>query len=99
MSSLTIDKILEDMAWEIIHYAALGKKGKVEGLLKEGTEIDAMNLNQETALFHAAKHGRRSVVKYLLHYGANPNRLVIILAFFKRKLFSKTLFYIITEVL
>lgn len=72
------------MALEIIHYAALGKKGKVEDLLKEGVDIDAMNLSQETALFHAAKHGRLSVAKYLLHYGANPNRLVIILAFFKR---------------
>ena len=72
------------MALEIIHYAVLGKKGKVEDLLKEGVDIDAMNLSQETALFHAAKHGRLSVAKYLLHYGANPNRLVIILAFFKR---------------
>lgn len=50
-----------------------GERGRVEGLLRDGLPIDALDRYGQTALMLAAVHGREEVVASLLEAGARPD--------------------------
>ncbi len=52
--------------------ARVGHLEVVEALLDNGTEVDATDRDEKTALIHAATAGNEDIARYLLQKGADP---------------------------
>jgi ankyrin repeat protein len=58
---------------ELINAASQGQGAVVQRLLKKGADVNAKNMNGQTALRCAADKGRETVVRLLLEKGADVN--------------------------
>ncbi len=52
-----------------------GDPGRVQAMLKGGLDPDGTDELGTTPLYHAAVHGNQEMVRLLLEYGADPNRV------------------------
>jgi len=57
------------------HFVARGAIHYVKGILEAGVYVDAVNEYNQTNLYIASWYGHTTIVKMLLHYGADPNIL------------------------
>jgi len=57
-----------------LHQAVIDvNEAKVKALVKEGSDINAVDKRGKTPLHHAASIGRLSLVKFLIENGADPH--------------------------
>lgn len=62
----------DDLQMSSLHYAAsYGFSNIVKLLLRNHAKLNATNLNFETPLHHASRHGNVDCIKVLLEQGAN----------------------------
>jgi ankyrin repeat protein len=59
---------------KFIDLALAGKVGKMQTMIADGIDIDAIGPDNITALIAAARFGRVQVIQMLLDAGANPNK-------------------------
>ena len=64
---------MAQMNQELVSDAQAGQWLKVQGLIKEGANVNAQNDAGQTALYFAADKGSQDAVKFLLDHGANIN--------------------------
>lgn len=69
----TLDSRNEFGATPLIDAASIGALATVQFLVSEGSNINAVDENRESALFHAAVGKHREVFEFLVSCGADPN--------------------------
>ncbi|MDI6911825.1 ankyrin repeat domain-containing protein [Nocardioides sp.] len=57
----------------LMHWSAVGDEDQVVELLRDGTDINAVDVDGDTALYYAVSNGNLEIAEVLLEHGADPD--------------------------